>query len=59
MDEIFLKPARSNQSAYRQSGCQYFTDGSNFVQDSTHFAGYAVVTLDAAAEAYLGNNRGP
>jgi ribonuclease HI len=32
---------------------EYFTDGSSFVQDGTHFARYAVVTLDAAIEICL------
>jgi ribonuclease HI len=30
---------------------EYFTDGSSFVLDSTHFTGYEIVTLDAVTEA--------
>jgi hypothetical protein len=34
-----------------QPDIEYFTDGSSFVWDSTHFASYAVVTLDSVIEA--------
>jgi hypothetical protein len=32
---------------------EYFIDGSSFVWDSTHFAGYAIMTLDTVSEAHL------
>jgi ribonuclease HI len=31
----------------------YFTDGSSFVWDNTHFARYVVVTLDSVTDARL------
>jgi hypothetical protein len=31
---------------------EYFTDGSTFVWDRTHFATYAVVTLDTVIEPH-------
>jgi hypothetical protein len=30
---------------------EYFTDGSSFIQDGTHFAGYAIITLDSVIES--------
>jgi ribonuclease HI len=31
---------------------EYFTDGSSFVQDGTHFVKYAVVILNSVTEAH-------
>jgi hypothetical protein len=47
MDEAFSSwPGLTNQSiSYLDVEC--FTDGNSFVQKDTHFAGYAVVTLEA------------
>jgi hypothetical protein len=53
MDEMFLRwPDLTNQPIGSPDD-DYFTDGSSFVQDGTHFAGYAVVTLDSVIEAHL------
>jgi hypothetical protein len=51
MDEVFSgQPGFTDQPIGLQD-IEYFTDGSSFVQDGTHFAGYAVVTLDVVTEA--------
>jgi hypothetical protein len=41
---------RSDQPTGHQD-IEYFTDGSFFIQDGMHFAGYAIVTLDSVTEA--------
>jgi ribonuclease HI len=53
MDEVFSSwPDLTNQPIGNLD-IDYFTDGSSFVPDSTHFAGCVVVTLDSAIEACL------
>jgi hypothetical protein len=53
MDEVFLSwPDLTNQPIGNPD-FEYFTDGSSFIQDGTHFAGYAIITLDSVIEAHL------
>jgi hypothetical protein len=50
-DAVFSSwPDLTNQTI-NHLDLEYFTDCSSFVQYATHFAGYAVVTLDAVIEA--------
>jgi hypothetical protein len=53
MDEVFLSWPDLNNQPISNQDIEYFTDGSNFVQDGTRFAGYVVVTLDSVIEAPL------
>jgi hypothetical protein len=47
MDEVFSSwPGLTNQFISHLD-IECFTDGNSFVQKDTHFAGYAVVTLEA------------
>jgi hypothetical protein len=52
MDEVFSSLADLTDQPISNPDVEYFTDGSSFVQDSTCFAGYAVVTLDSVIEAH-------
>jgi ribonuclease HI len=50
MDEVFsIWPDLTDQPVSHPD-VEYFTDGSNFVWEGTHFVGYAVVTLDTVTE---------
>jgi hypothetical protein len=51
MDEVFSSQPDLTDHPISHLDIEYFTDGSSFVWDGTRFAGYAVVTLDAAIEA--------
>jgi hypothetical protein len=53
MDEVFSSLADLTDQPISNPDVEYFTDGSSFVQDSTCFAGYAVVTLDSVIETHL------
>jgi ribonuclease HI len=53
MDEVFLSWLDLTNQPISNQVIEYFTDGSRFFQGSTHFAGYAVVTLDSVIEAHL------
>jgi ribonuclease HI len=51
IDKVFSSwPDLTNQPISHPD-IEYFTDGSSFVQHSTHFTRYAVVTLDSLIEA--------
>jgi hypothetical protein len=53
VDEVYLsQPDLTNQSISNPD-VEYFTDGSSFARDGTHFACYVVVTLDSVIEARL------
>jgi hypothetical protein len=53
MDEVFSsRPDLTNQPICNLD-IEYFTDGSSFAQEGTHFGRYAVVTLDSVTEAHL------
>jgi hypothetical protein len=51
MDEVFLSQPDLTDQLIGNPDSEYFTDGSNFVQDGTYFAGYAVVILGSVIEA--------
>jgi hypothetical protein len=51
MDKVFASWPNLTDQPISHLDVEYFTDGSSFVQDSTHFAGYIVVTLSAVTEA--------
>jgi hypothetical protein len=51
MDEVFSGGADLTVQPISHPEVEYFVDGSSFVQDSTYFAGYAGMTLDAVIEA--------
>jgi hypothetical protein len=51
MDEVFSSWPDLTDQPFSHPYIKYFTDGSSFVQDALHFAGYAVVTLDSIIEA--------
>jgi hypothetical protein len=51
MDEVFWSWQNLTDQPISNPDIDYFTDGSNFVQDGMHFAGYAVVTPDSVIEA--------
>jgi ribonuclease HI len=53
MDEVFLSWLDLTYQPISNPDVAYFRDGSSFVWDCTHFAGYAVVTLDSVIEACL------
>jgi hypothetical protein len=50
MDEVFSSWLDLTDQPISYLDIEYFTDGNSFVQDGTHFARYAVVTLDAVTE---------
>jgi hypothetical protein len=51
IDDVFSSlPYLTNQPTGNPD-VEYFIDGSSINQESTHFAGYAVVTLDSVIEA--------
>jgi ribonuclease HI len=52
MDEVFSSWSDLTDQAISNPDVEYFTDGSNFVQDGTRFAGYEVETLDTVTEAH-------
>jgi hypothetical protein len=52
MDEVFSSWPDLTDQLISHPNIEYFTDGSSFVQDGTHFAENAVVTLDAVIEAH-------
>jgi hypothetical protein len=52
-NEVFASQPDLTNQPISHPDTKYFTDGSSFVQDSTCFAGYAVVTLDIVTEAHL------
>jgi hypothetical protein len=45
MDEVFSSQLDLTDQPIGHQDIEYFTDSNSFVQDSTHFARYAVVTL--------------
>jgi hypothetical protein len=51
MDKVFSSQKDLTNQPISHPDVQYFTDGSSFVWDGTHFAGYTVVTLDTVTEA--------
>jgi ribonuclease HI len=53
MDEVFSSQPDLTDQLISHPDVEYFTDGSSFVQDSTRFAGYAEVILNAVTEAHL------
>jgi ribonuclease HI len=53
MDEVFISWTDLTDQPINNPDVEYFTDGSSFVQDGTHFAGYAVVTLESIIETHL------
>jgi hypothetical protein len=53
MGELFLIWPDLTDQPTSSSDIKYFTDSSSFVWDSTHFARYAVVTLDSVIEVHL------
>jgi endonuclease V-like protein UPF0215 family len=46
-NEVFSSWLDLTDQLIRHLDVENFTDGSSFVWDGTHFAGYAIVTLDA------------
>jgi hypothetical protein len=50
MDEVFSSWPHLTDQPISHLDIEYFTDGCSFVQHTTHFARYAVVTLDAVVE---------
>jgi hypothetical protein len=48
MDEVFSSQPDITDQPVSYPDIEYFTDGNSFVQNSTHFARYAVVTLDSS-----------
>jgi ribonuclease HI len=53
MDEVFSSRPDLSDQPISNPDVEYFTDGSTFVWDGTHFAGYAVMTSDSVIEAHL------
>jgi hypothetical protein len=53
MDEVFSSRLDLTDQLISHPDVEYFTNGSSFVLDSTCFARYAAVTLDAVIEAQL------
>jgi hypothetical protein len=51
MDEVFSSQPDLTDQPIILLNVEYFKDGSSIVQEGTHFAGYAVVTLDTIIEA--------
>jgi hypothetical protein len=51
MNEVFSSQPELNDQPISHLGIEYFTDSSSFVQNSTCFARYALVTLDTVIEA--------
>jgi hypothetical protein len=51
MDEVFSRQSDLTNPPTSNPDVEYFTDGISFVQDSTCFAGYVVVTLNLVIEA--------
>jgi hypothetical protein len=51
MDEVLSSQPDLTDQPINNPNIEYFTNGSSFVQDSTHFARYVVVTLDSVIEA--------
>jgi hypothetical protein len=51
MVEVFSSQPELTDQPVSHLDVEYFIDGSSFFQDGTHFAGFAVVTLDAITEA--------
>jgi hypothetical protein len=51
LDEVFSSQPDLTNQHIGHLDVEYFTDGGSFVGDGPHFAGYAVVTLDAVTEA--------
>jgi hypothetical protein len=52
MDEVFSSHPDLTDQSISDLDVEYFTDGSSFVWDGTHFDGYAVVTWDSVVEAF-------
>jgi hypothetical protein len=52
MDEVSSSWPDLTDQPISHLDVEYFTDGSCFVRDGTHFGKYAVVTLDSITEAY-------
>jgi hypothetical protein len=52
MDEVLSSWPDLADQPISHPDIECFTDDSSFVQDSTRFAGYPVVTLDAVTEAH-------
>jgi hypothetical protein len=52
LDEVFSSLPDLTNLLIGNLDVEYFTDVSSFVWDGTHFAGYAVVTLDSVIEAH-------
>jgi hypothetical protein len=51
-DKLFSSQPDLTDQPLGNPDIEYFIDGSSFVQDGMHFAGYAVVTLDSVTEAH-------
>jgi ribonuclease HI len=51
--EVFSNQSDLTDQPTGHPDMEYFTDGSSFVQDSMHFTGYVVVTLESVTEACL------
>jgi hypothetical protein len=51
MDEMFSSWPDLTDQPISHPDIEYFTYGRSFAWDSTHFAGYVVVTLEAVTEA--------
>jgi hypothetical protein len=51
MNEVFSHQSDLTNLPIGNLDIEYFTDGSSFVWDGTHFASYAVVTLASVTEA--------
>jgi hypothetical protein len=47
MNDVFSSKSDLNDKSISSLDVEYFTDGSSFLQDGKHFAGYAIVTLEA------------
>lgn len=45
MDEVFSSRPDLKNTPLDQPDAEYFTNGSSFIQDGIHYAGYAVVTV--------------
>jgi ribonuclease HI len=53
MDKAFSSWLDLTDQPISHLDVEYFTDGISFVQDSTYFSRYAIVTLDAVIETCL------
>jgi ribonuclease HI len=53
MDEVFSSQPDLMDQTISHLDIGYFTDGSSFVWESTHLAGFAVVTVDSGIGACL------